>query len=167
MSGPTLTTTGLMSATLPAPTPYTGVAYGPANCDVDHVVAALEGFESGAWEWDVARRRAFGNDALNLVATRDCVNRSKGARDMAEWSGLIASGACEGLATTSAGRCYLAWKTVQVKAAFSLSVDQAEHDAIQQVLSGCPAEWADAPFRAVRVPSSGRSGADSGAGRRL
>ena len=105
--------------------PYTGISFDPSTCDVDHIVAAQEAYESGAWEWDVARRQTFGNDALNLVATRDCVNRRKGARDMAEWSGRIGSGTCEGVETTTQGRCYLAWKTVEVKAANVLSVDQA------------------------------------------
>ena len=71
-------------------------------------MAAQEAFEFGGWEWAVARREAFGNDAANLVPTRDCVNRSKGARDMAEWSGRIGSGTCEGLTTTQPGRCYMA-----------------------------------------------------------
>ena len=119
--------------------PYTGIAFDPSTCDVDHIVAAQEAFESGAWEWAVSRREAFGDDASNLVASRDCVNRSKGARDMAEWSGRIGSGTCEGVETTSQGRCYLAWKTVEVKAAWSLSVDQPEKDALARVLDGCPA----------------------------
>ena len=119
--------------------PYTGISFDPSTCDVDHIVAAQEAFESGAWQWDVARRQTFGNDAVNLVPTRDCVNRSKGARDMAEWSGRIGSGTCEGVETTTQGQCYLAWKTVEVKAAYSLSVDQAEKNALAQVLDGCPA----------------------------
>ena len=57
--------------------PYTGIAYDSSTCEVDHVVAAQEAFESGAWAWDTARWRAFGNDAANLVAARDCVNRAK------------------------------------------------------------------------------------------
>ncbi len=119
--------------------PYTGISFDASTCDVDHIVAAQEAFESGAWSWDVARRQSFGNDALNLVPTRDCVNRSKGARDMAEWSGRIGSGTCEGTETTTQGQCYLAWKTVEVKAAYSLSVDQAEKNALTEVLDGCPA----------------------------
>ena len=80
---------------------------------------------------------AFGNDAENLIATRDCVNRSKGARDMAEWSGRIGSGACEGTETTVDGRCFLAQRMVQVKAAYSLSVDQDEKAALTTALEAC------------------------------
>ena len=117
--------------------PYTGVAFDASTCDVDHIVAAQEAFESGAWEWNVSRRRAFGNDALNLVATRDCVNRSKGARDMAEWSGRVGSGVCEGTETTVDGRCFMAQKMVQVKAAYSLSVDLDEKAALTTALDNC------------------------------
>jgi len=65
--------------------PYTGIEFTPANCDVDHIVAAAEAYESGATQWTVSARRSFGDDSLNLAATRDCVNRSKGDRDLAEW----------------------------------------------------------------------------------
>ena len=118
--------------------PYTGVAFDPSLCDVDHIVAAKEAFESGAWDWDVTRRRSFGNDALNLVASRDCVNRSKGSRDPGEWSGSVGSGDCEGTSMTGQGWCYLAWKTVEVKAAYGLSVDERERDVLSFVLGGCP-----------------------------
>ena len=124
----------------PGADPYTGVSYDPSSCDVDHIVAAQEAFESGGWEWAASRREAFGNDEMNLVPTRDCVNRSKGARDMAEWSGRIGSGTCEGLAMTAQGRCYLAWKTAEVKAAYALSVDPDEKAALAQALDGCPTD---------------------------
>ena len=117
--------------------PYTAISFDPSTCDVDHIVAAQEAFESGAWAWDTAQRMAFGNDAENLVATRDCVNRSKGARDMAEWSGRIGSGVCEGTETTVDGRCFMAQKMVQVKAAYSLSVDQDEKAALTTALETC------------------------------
>ena len=120
--------------------PYTGLNFDPSTCEVDHIVAAQEAFESGAWAWDTARRMAFGNDAENLVATRDCVKESKGAHDMAEWSGRMASGVCEPeeTETTVEGRCFLARKTVEIKANYSLSVDQAEKAALTSALEACP-----------------------------
>ncbi|MXW59713.1 MAG: HNH endonuclease [Acidimicrobiia bacterium] len=117
--------------------PYTGISFDPSTCDVDHIVAAQEAFESGAWAWDTARRMGFGNDAENLIATRDCVNRSKGSRDMAEWSGRIGSGVCQGTEITVEGRCFLAQRMVQVKAAYSLSVDQDEKAALTTALETC------------------------------
>ena len=120
--------------------PYTGAVFDPTSCDVDHIVAAKEAFESGAWAWDVSRRQAFGNDGDNLVATRDCVNRSKGADDMAKWSRRIGSGECEGLTTTLQGDCFLAVTIVIVKSSYSLSVDTAEKNALAQALQNCPPE---------------------------
>ena len=64
--------------------PDTGLAFSAATCDVDHIVAAQEAHESGGHNWDVATRGRFGDDALNLVASRDCVNRSKGSSDFSE-----------------------------------------------------------------------------------
>lgn len=122
----------------PGTDPYTGAVFDPASCDVDHIVAAKEAFESGAWAWNVSRRRAFGNDGDNLIATRDCVNRSKSADDMAEWARRIGSGTCEGLTTTPQGDCFLAVTTVIVKNSYSLSVDTAEKDALAKALEDCP-----------------------------
>lgn len=118
--------------------PYTGAGFGE-DCDVDHIVAAQEMFESGGHGWDVARRREAGNDADNLVASKSCVNRSKGGGDMAEWPGRVASGRCAGLEVTSEGRCFLAWKTVVFKQRWELTVDVDELAALETVLAGCPA----------------------------
>ena len=117
--------------------PYIGEPFTPDTCDVDHIVAAKEAYESGAWSWDVATRQQFGNAATNLVPSRDCVNRSKGAGDLAEWSGTVGSGTCEGVGTTPQGRCFLAGKAVEVKAEWSLSVDPSELAALRNVLQGC------------------------------
>jgi len=117
--------------------PYTGISFDPSTCDVDHIVAAQEAFESGAWAWDTAQRMAFGNDAENLIAARDCVRESKGAHDMAEWSGQFDSNLCQGAETTIDGWCFLAQRTVQVKAAYSLSVDQDEKAALKAALEAC------------------------------
>ena len=68
---------------------------------------------------------------------------------MAEWSGRIASGTCEGVTTTAQGQCYLAWKMVEVKAANDLSVDRDEKDALTQVLDGCPANGPMQPSNPV------------------
>ena len=137
--------------------PYTGVLFDPSVCDVDHIVAAKEAFDSGAWEWDVARRQAFGNDASNLVATRDCVNRSKGARDLGEWSGRVGSGDCEGVSLTGQGWCYLAWKSVEVKAAYGLSVDEREKDVLSFVLGGCPVDGPMLPAESFTLSQTGQT----------
>ena len=117
--------------------PYTGLAFDASSCDVDHIVAAKEAHESGGHSWDVATRERFGNDALNLVASRDCVNRSKGSSDTAEWS-EVQSGTCEGAQLTAAGRCFWAARTVAVKYRYDLAVDARELTALESGLNPVP-----------------------------
>ena len=117
--------------------PYTGLAFEESSCDVDHIVAAKEAHESGGHSWSSATRQQFGNDELNLVATRDCVNRSKGSRDAAEWSG-IQSGTCAGLTLTTEGSCFWVARTVAVKHRYTLAVDTRERAALEAALSQCP-----------------------------
>ncbi|WP_419921951.1 GmrSD restriction endonuclease domain-containing protein [Candidatus Poriferisodalis sp.] len=119
--------------------PYTGLAFGPDACDVDHIVAAKEAHESGGSQWDVARRNEFGDYALNLVASRDCVNRSKSNHDMHGWS-RVGSGVCAGAALTAQGACFWAARTIAVKSDFGLAVDPAERDALTRALRGCPTD---------------------------
>ena len=117
--------------------PYTGLTFDSSNCDVDHIVAAKEAHESGGYNWSVATRQQFGNDELNLVATRACVNRSKGSRDAAEWSD-VQSGACAGATLTTEGRCFWAARTVAVKHRYNLALDTSEHTAVEAGLNQCP-----------------------------
>lgn len=114
--------------------PYTSLVI--TSCDVDHVVALAEANESGAWEWDASQKKMFSQDSMNHLATLACVNRSKGARDIAEWSDvwIIKSQACGGgYSVTSEGRCLLATITLKIKAKWNLSVDNDEAEA----LKGC------------------------------
>lgn len=118
--------------------PYTGTPID--TCNVDHVVALHEAHESGGWTWPADQKRRFSQDPDNHVASRACVNQSKGGDDVFEWSDadIARSSACGGGYTvTRAGRCFLARTTVAVKSAWSLSVDQAEADALASTLAGC------------------------------
>ena len=74
------------------------------------------------------------------MASRACVNQSKGGDDIFEWSDadIASSSACGGGYTvTAAGRCFLALTTVAVKSARGLAVDQAEANALGATLDGC------------------------------
>ncbi len=118
--------------------PYTGTLID--TCNVDHVVALHEAHESGGWAWPADQKRRFSQDPANHVASRACVNQSKGGDDVFEWSDadIARSSACGGgYAVTQAGRCFLAGITVAVKSAWSLSVDRAEADALTSTLAGC------------------------------
>ena len=119
--------------------PYTGLAFSPEKCDVDHIVAAKEAHVSGGTAWAEARRNEFGNYPLNLVASRDCVNRSKSNHDIARWTG-VKGGFCGPAELTPAGACFLAARTIKVKTDFDLAIDAAERDTLIRVLSDCPTD---------------------------
>ena len=103
-------------------------------------MALHEAHESGGWAWSATTKRRFSQDPDNHVASRACVNQSKGADDISEWSDadIARSSACGGGYTvTTTGRCFLALTTVSVKSAWDLTVDQAKADALGQTLAGC------------------------------
>ncbi len=121
-----------------SPDPYTGTPID--TCNVDHVVALDEAHESGGWDWPNSRKQQFSQYPANHVASRACVNQSKGGDDLFEWSDadIASSSACGGgYRVTASGRCFLARTTVTVKADWGLSVDQAEADALSTTLTGC------------------------------
>ena len=85
---------------------------------VDHIVALKEAYDSGGSAWTFQRKREFANDPLNQWCLNARVNISKSDSDLAEWSG----GTCE-------QRKFIAERTRQVKAKYSLSIDPAERAA--------------------------------------
>ncbi|MCY4665008.1 MAG: hypothetical protein OXC00_10110, partial [Acidimicrobiaceae bacterium] len=129
---------GLCGGAVGSADPYTGTPID--TCNVDHVVALHEAHESGGWAWSATTKRRFSQDPDNHVASRACVNQSKGADDIFEWSDadIARSSACGGGYTvTRAGRCFLALTTVAVKSAWDLAADPAEVDALAATLVGC------------------------------
>ena len=109
-------------------------------CNVDHVVALHEAHESGGWTWTANTKQQFSQEPDNHVASRACVNQSKGGDDIFEWSDadIASSSACGGGYTvTPAGRCFLALTTVAVKSAWGLAVDWAEAEALSATLEEC------------------------------
>ena len=97
--------------------------------DVDHMVPLKEAWESGANSWPAARRERFANDLGyqdSLVAVSASSNRSKGARDPAEW-----------LPPETSAHCWYAVAWVTVKSRWGLTVDRAEASALYRVLAGC------------------------------
>lgn len=102
---------------------YDGLKFTDSSkLDIDHVVPLAEAWDSGAYRWDAARRRAFANDlgvSWSLIAVSAASNRSKGDKDPAEWLPPLASYRCQYLAV---------W--VAIKTRWSLVVDAAEKSAI-------------------------------------
>lgn len=97
----------------------------PSGIDIDHLVPLAEAWASGAYLWDPARREVFANDEQALVAVTSGSNRSKGARDPAEW-----------MPTSEPGYCPYAAAWVAVKARYDLTMDRREYDFLADALDG-------------------------------
>lgn len=97
----------------------------PSELDIDHLVPLAEAWASGAHLWNPDRREQFANDENALVAVTAGSNRSKGARDPAEW-----------MPADDAGYCPYAAAWVAVKARYDLTMDRTEYDFLADVLDG-------------------------------
>ena len=111
-----------------------GGVYGPyterwfaskTETDIEHMVARSEAHDSGLCAADSATRRRFATDLLNLTLAGPRVNRyQKVDHDAAEW-------------LPPQNRCWFAARVIAVRQRYSLTIDQREADALDQVLAGC------------------------------
>ena len=128
-----------------------------SNFDIDHLVPLKEAWDSGAWRWDRGTRQRYANDlgyASSLIAVSASSNRSKGARDPAQW-------------LPSQNRCQYAKDWIGVKFRWRLSVDSREKKSLGKILGNCLATMKIPPRAPTKtatltVPSGGTSqaGAD-------
>ena len=102
----------------------------PGGLDVDHIVPLEEAHSSGAHAWTAGRREAYANDLAaprSLVAVTAKTNRSKGAKDPAEW-----------LPPASSALCTYLQDWTGTKLRWDLTADQAERDALTRHAASCP-----------------------------
>ena len=106
--------------------PYTGRYFGSTReTDIEHIVARSEAHDSGLCAADSVTRRRFASDLLNLTLASPEVNRyQKVAKDAAEW-------------LPDLNRCWHADRVVQVRQEYELTINRAEANALDAVLSGC------------------------------
>ncbi len=120
----------VLSGTLHDPYTFATIRFvrGPqsARVQVDHVVALADAWAKGAQRWPVAKRVAFANDSLNLLAVDGPTNQRKGAGDAATW-----------LPPAKTYRCQYVARQASVKRRYGLSVTAAERAAMLGVLRGC------------------------------
>ncbi len=93
------------------------------------MVALSDAWQKGAQQWPAAKRVAFANDPLNLLAVDADTNRSKGDGDAATW-----------LPPNKPFRCAYVARQVAVKRKYKLAVTAAEESAIARVLAKCPGQ---------------------------
>jgi hypothetical protein len=101
----------------------------PAELEIDHLVPLAEAWDSGAGAWPAERRVSFANDTDRpdaLIAVTAAMNQSKSDRDPAEW-----------MPPDRGAWCRYADAYVRQKAAWKLTVDPAEHDALENALAAC------------------------------
>ena len=96
---------------------------------IDHVVALSDAWQKGAQRWSTARRTAFANDPLNLLAVDGPTNQRKSDGDAATW-----------LPPRKAFRCSYVARQIAVKHKYGVWVTAAERDAMVRVLQSCPAQ---------------------------
>ena len=107
----------------------------PSEFDIDHIVSLAEAHDSGAANWEADRKERFANDVTNLVAVSASSNRSKSDLDAAEWR------------PPKNYWCSFAHAVVEVKWLYSLSVDTAEYEALEEMIDTCtpmmsePSNW--------------------------
>ena len=106
--------------------PYTGRWFASkSDTDIEHMVARSEAHDSGLCAADLATRRRFATDLLNLTLAGPRVNRyEKVDRDAAEW-------------LPAQNRCWFAARVIAVRQRYELTIDRREADALDQVLAGC------------------------------
>ena len=105
--------------------PYTGTHYpNTASTTIEHIVALSEAHDSGLCSTSASTREAFASDLDNLTLASRSVNSSKGGRDAAEW-------------LPDFNQCWFADRVVEVRQEYSLTIDQAEVDALDAIFQGC------------------------------
>ena len=111
-----------------------GGIYSPYTCerfdsiretDIEHIVARSEAHDSGLCSADAGTRTRFARDLLNLTLASPALNRrEKVAFDAAEW-------------LPDRNRCWFAQRVVDVRLEYGLTIDQAEADALDGILTNC------------------------------
>ena len=94
---------------------------------IDHVVALSNAWQTGIFKADLATRKNFANDPLNLLAVKGSLNSQKGDGDAATW-----------LPPNKPFRCDYVSRQVEVKVKYNLWLTRAEKDAILRILSNPP-----------------------------
>lgn len=98
----------------------------PEAVNVDRVVSLSDAWSNGAQNWDFAKRVAFANDPLNLLAVGRAASDARREQSASSWLPSNDSFACEFVA-----------RQVAVKDKYRLRLAPAEADVIIRVLGAC------------------------------
>lgn len=125
--------------------------------DVDHMVPLNEAWQSGAWGWSGAKRKAYANDLgyrSSLIAVSASSNRSKSDLEPQDW-----------MPERAAFRCTYLARWVAVKYRWDLAVNGPERAFLRSALTTCG--WPRAPrpgTPSIPAGSTGNGGGGGGGG---
>ena len=106
--------------------PYDNGIYKYSEVDLEHRVARHQAHVSGLCAAPPQHRSKFASDVRNITWATPEINRvEKGDKDAAGW-------------TPDLNKCHFAGKIGETKCNWQLTVDQAEADALEAILSKCP-----------------------------
>ncbi|MEZ8945291.1 excalibur calcium-binding domain-containing protein [Vibrio sp. 10N.222.51.C8] len=110
--------------------PYTGTYYqSTSETDIEHIIAASEGHDSGLCAASPETRKAFATDLLNLTLASPAVNRcsstGKCGLDAGEW-------------LPPRNQCWFALRVIEIKTKYGLSVNPVEANTLESVINNCP-----------------------------
>lgn len=170
LSGTTHKANGRVATGTLDPEPYTGgtvhFVQGKANkaeggsasatdggIQIDHVVAYAEAYNSGLKDRTEEQRDAYYTDPDVLLAVQARANNAKKDADAAGW-----------MPSWDAFRCDYAALQIGIKAKYSLTVDQKEHDALASTLAQCPAQKVVSTSQVKSLAANLKSGGSTGDG---
>ena len=106
--------------------PYSGRCFDDRRqTDVEHIIALSEAHDSGMCGRPKAEKIRFASDVLNLTLAAPGVNREEKRHfDAAEW-------------LPEKNDCWFASRVLSVRQKYGLTVDQAEAEALEEVLRAC------------------------------
>ena len=124
--------------------PYTCETFGELiETDIEHIVARSEAHDSGLCSASSERKREFARDIRNLTLSAPHLNRNlKGAKDVAGW-------------VPEENKCWFAWRVIDVRRAYNLTIDRREADALDAILETCPESSPDTLAACWNVPKEG------------
>jgi hypothetical protein len=107
--------------------PYTDQSYSdPQDLDIDHVVPLANAWRSGASSWDDKQRERYANDPNVLLSVEDNANQEKGDKGPEAWKPPNKGEGCD-----------YAERWISIKSKYSLSVNEQEKAALEQMLGSC------------------------------
>ena len=110
--------------------PFTGRYFtNPRKLDIDHFVPLAEVHRSGGTDWTPGKRVQYANDLNDpktLIAVSASANRSKGAKDPADW-----------LPPNLDFRCEYVRLWIAIKQRWGLRMDEREENAVNAAIVKC------------------------------